>query len=1160
MSDLTHTGLPPERLSQFQLNLTHKHEYSVIATPVSILAHHNNLTWRDPIPKAQSCQTETLYIDLTPPPMGFLSVLQYSHEREYVPYVTRRYQHRKDVAFIFAPGWDDPESGISTIEVTILHVQTGAILQGPKVLPPMTYIPFALGLKHLESYYYEWRATNFAGMATFGRSLSVTIDITRPIITYVGDFGRVDDERDYVRDAKPLQVVWDAFDPDSGIDSVKWCVGTMRGSCDAGKPITIHPSIRTATRSDLDKTISTGVRYFSTVFVRNGAGIIIPKTTDGFKLDLEPPVCAFVLDGPGIDYNWVGQTRLKVRRGFGTDSGVMPISWHVFDTVSGVHVLEMALVATRVGGGFDDPHTIDPTNVTALVGEVGEWKRVDKAATSTSIASSILEHGTFYVAVLRATDRVDRTTICTSSGFGVDFTPPLMGYVVSQFGNPQTITHMIWLKVYDLADPESGIYRIFASVGYAADSFPDGVLAGRKDQTAYSGGEVAFLGTSDELVLTGLDLPQGDVVVYVRAVNYAGEVNTTEIPMLIDNIPPECSGVSLWGRPVGEPVFEKYLPDIVATWTCNDYNGSGIMTAEWAVGQEPGSDDALPWMPSDWTVNASYALPWRFVQTPQEVHERNHSLLSGVRYFVSVRTVDFAGNVATQISAPFMLDNTPPFVTSPVILVHNASHPRWPNRIARSWPRDDVLIARFKLDDLESGIRAIRIGVAYTYGELLGGWDDPALTVELPPTARTAVMPVPAMADGTIAYMHACAIDHVNLTACSPFFEFIVDLTPPVCNAPIDYIGGEPAGAYTSSNGALAANTLMCEDGNSILNNIEWQGYSSLNQTLLLNPIYLGNPQDVLQVGGLQRGPSTLQGAAVAIVDMQPGVRYYSCATAVDAAGHESAAACSVGTVYDNQPPVVGELIDGDGSRFLNGSEPELCTSWFGFADAQSGLSELAYTLFVMDEDFMPQPVATTLLPVAGEGRECRSVELIEGGTYYSQVVAKDVAGMRARAISGGFTVDSSGPLAGSAEISVAFPPGFDRQTGFPDNVTGLVLVVRADGFEDPESGIATYEVAVFDEAGEMLYNSSILADDTEVRTEPFGTIANGTTLLATVVAKNGAGGFSRAVQSDPVEVVLKALQPGRIWNVGRELRTLKKWSSSADFVGMVRGMDRLAT
>ena len=47
--------------------------------------------------------------------------------------------------------------------------------------------------------------------------------------------------------------------------------------------------------------------------------------------------------------------------------------------------------------------------------------------------------------------------------------------------------------------------------------------------------------------------------------------------------------------------------------------------------------------------------------------------------------------------------------------------------------------------------------------------------------------------------------------------------------------------------------------------------------------------------------------------------------------------------------------------------------------------------------------------------------------------------------------------------------------------------------------------------------------------------------LLATVVAKNGAGGFSRAVQSDPVEVVLKALQPGRIWNVGRELRALKK-------------------
>ena len=72
--------------------------------------------------------------------------------------------------------------------------------------------------------------------------------------------------------------------------------------------------------------------------------------------------------------------------------------------------------------------------------------------------------------------------------------------------------------------------------------------------------------------------------------------------------------------------------------------------------------------------------------------------------------------------------------------------------------------------------------------------------------------------------------------------------------------------------------------------NIEWQAYSDdgfEQLPVLINPVYLGNPQDVLMVGGLQRGPSTLQGQAVAIVNMQEGLRYYSCLTGVDAAGHE---------------------------------------------------------------------------------------------------------------------------------------------------------------------------------------------------------------------------------------------------------------------------------
>ena len=86
------------------------------------------------------------------------------------------------------------------------------------------------------------------------------------------------------------------------------------------------------------------------------------------------------------------------------------------------------------------------------------------------------------------------------------------------------------------------------------------------------------------------------------------------------------------------------------------------------------------------------------------------------------------------------------------------------------------------------------------------------------------------------------------------------------------------------------------------------------------------------------------------------------------------------------------------------------------------------------DDDFLPQVVTKVPLPVAEAGRDCNPVKLLEGRTYYSQIIAKDNAGMRARAISGGFTVDSSGPIAGTAEIQIAFPTGFDQQPGFPEN------------------------------------------------------------------------------------------------------------------------------
>ena len=246
LTQLSHDGLPPVRLSQFGLNMLHNHTYFVVASSISAVGYAHNESWRmdeaDLLasgPRPGSCRSFPISIDLTPPKAGVLRVLHYSREQKLgVAAKIWRHQFRGDVAMIFVPGWEDPESRIATVTVTVYSMQ-GAILNGPMTLPFMEYIPISIGLNHLESYFYELTATNSAGLSTTGRSPSVTIDTTKPVAMAVGDGDDANNEIDVFPVLGPISVRWDALDPDSGLDAVEWCVGTAPGMCDVASSIPI---------------------------------------------------------------------------------------------------------------------------------------------------------------------------------------------------------------------------------------------------------------------------------------------------------------------------------------------------------------------------------------------------------------------------------------------------------------------------------------------------------------------------------------------------------------------------------------------------------------------------------------------------------------------------------------------------------------------------------------------------------------------------------------------------------------------------------------------------------------------------------------------------------------------------------------------------------
>lgn len=566
---LQHMGLPPERLSAFGLNLTHTHHYSVIASPVNRVGYEGHaISERNRKKLPSTCRSDALMIDTTPPTTGLLTVVHFSYEHRQKNLVTRRYQHRDDVAFMVTPGFEDPESGLAHFSVSILNVY-GDVLNGPNVIPAVSYVPFALFLSHLDVFIIELVVTNNAGIAVTVQSPSVTIDLTPPLVTVAGDFGCEKHEKDYIASDRHVSMSWAAQDDDSGLDSMaSWCIGTFRGACDLVQKIGFPVANSVVTRNDTDGLLREGVWYYQTIFVRNGAGLTTPKTSDGFKLDLQPPFCSFVLDGLYIDYEWLGNERLA--RGFS-------VTWYAYDVAqgSGVGLYEVALL--HVGEGRQsrlDSQEWSPSNLTTKLEALPaqEWRRALPPADSIHLLP-LVWHNHFYKSVLRVTDRVQRSTTCGSDGVMIDLTPPFNGAITNLLVSGvidellsmttvafpykawQTVTHIVHVGLAEFDDEESGIFRLFVWI---------------QNETHVFSRPAPFHGHAKEALLLGLDLPNGHLDLKVRAVNTAGDSNFSTHVLRVDSIPPNCTKIAMWDHAPGQVAFVGFHAEIVSHWTCRD--------------------------------------------------------------------------------------------------------------------------------------------------------------------------------------------------------------------------------------------------------------------------------------------------------------------------------------------------------------------------------------------------------------------------------------------------------------------------------------------------------------------------------------------------------------------------------------------------------------
>ena len=387
----------------------------------------------------------------------------------------------------------------------------------------LTGLPLVNG----RQYFFAVRETNEAGITgAAGVSDGVILDTTPPAVPVVIDNGP--------QTAQPLlQATWSSSDPESGISSYAYAVGTSPGGTDV-VPFT---NVGTATQVSLSGLpLVNGVEYFFAVVATDGAGLSSRVGVSG-----------------GVRYSPIAPSAPVVTDyGPYTSQPILHATWTSSDPASNISFYEYA-IGTSAGGadivGFTNAGTNTEVTLTGLP----------------------LTNGTTYYFAVRATSPAGlKGSAGVSNGIMLDATPPSTP-VVTDGGAyaSQAVLQAEWSS----SDPESGI----AYYEYAVGTSP-----GASDIVPFT------KSTSTQVTLSGLPLVSGAAYYFaVTATNNAGLTSAVGLSssIIVDTAPPSAPVVTGGGGYISQPILQ-------ASWTSAD-PAWNISFYEYAVGTSPGGTDVV---------------------------------------------------------------------------------------------------------------------------------------------------------------------------------------------------------------------------------------------------------------------------------------------------------------------------------------------------------------------------------------------------------------------------------------------------------------------------------------------------------------------------------------------------------------------------------------
>ncbi|MBI2571446.1 MAG: hypothetical protein HYV63_30935 [Candidatus Schekmanbacteria bacterium] len=365
----------------------------------------------------------------------------------------------------------------------------------------------------------------------------------------------------------------------------------------------------------------------------------------------------------------------------------------------------------------------------------------------------------------------------------------------------------------------------------------------------------------------------------------------------------------------------------------------------------------------------------------------------------------------------------------------------------------------------------------------LGGtfsWSDSARQVTVGP-------------DGSVFMVGAQWIDSNNSDLLlGRFSSGLCNSTPPAAGAVNDGAGAD-IDIQTSTTSIVANWNSFTDDGCGI-GSYEWA---------------IGTTAGGTEVQGFTNVGLTTSGSNGSL-SLSSGTTYYVSVRAVDEDSLPSTPVSSDGVLVDASPPTGGAVNDGaDADLDFQSSISTINANWSGFSDVGSGIGSYEWAIGTSPGGIDVQGFTNV---GASTGATNGSLSLANGTLCYVSVRGIDVAGNTGTAaVSDGVRVDTTGPTAGTVADGSGADVDYQAST--------TTIQANWSGFNDPLSGIASYEWAIGTTSGGTEVQGWVNVGDVTSTNRTDLTLSEGTTYWVSIRAVDAVGNVGDVASTDGVTV-----------------------------------------